>query len=260
MTDLLAGRRLALLPLLALGLTGCPTPYSGQARVPSPRAAGDVGGYVVLGAYLAPEAPLHTGAPRVVDLTEARCVDESLCEVTLRNGLAVVGGKRAGQGDVRLSFVQPSGGEASVQVVSVTFSPRPTRPLAVGPRREESPGAAVVLEQPGQPGPTRYRCYRQHTSSRLDLGDLTRGEAELHACTPGVEVSPGHWYLPSGDAPSAPIGAGAPDRAQQRLACQRVATRSGERTSLAVYRDDVSGQLTPLSYEGAPDAVCSPLK
>ncbi|RYE84750.1 MAG: hypothetical protein EOO75_17750 [Myxococcales bacterium] len=254
-------RFLALLPLLTLSLTGCPTPYAGQARVSPPRAAGDVGGYVVLGAYLDPEATMHTGAPRVVDLTDARCVDESLCEVTLRGGLAVVGGKKEGEGDVRLSFVQPNGGESTVQVVRVRFSPRPVQGFALGPHRDPDPRTALVLEPPAPDGgPTRYRCYLGRPPAQLDAGDLTRGEAHVHTCTPGVEVAPGRWYLPSGDGLTPPQAAASAAPSPRRLVCQHMVTRTGVLTSLVVYRDDGPAGLTPLSSEGEPGPVCAPRK
>lgn len=236
-----------LLPLLILGLPGCPKPYSGRAAVSEREMTGDVGGYVELGAYLEPGTSLHTGAPRAVTLREARCMDESVCETALRDGKALVGGKKEGASDVRLTFVQPNGGELTVQTVEVRFRARAVTGFTVGP---QPPAASALRELDLGAGtvPSKYRCFSQ-TLSFLDAGDVTRGDARTYACTPGVELAPGRWYLPSGEHPthSAPTAL---------FVCQRQLVGSSERTSLVVYRNDATTGPAQLSYTGEPSDVC----
>lgn len=236
--------------LLAVSLPGCPKPYSGKAAVSARAVTGDVGGYVEIAATLQPGTAMHTGAPQVAALTEARCLDESVCETALREGKALVGGKKEGTSEVRLAFVQPNGGETTVQTVTVRFRARHTVGFSIGPQAPAM-GAARVLELGSAHSPSRYRCAVQKLSF-LDAGDATRGDAHMYACSPGLELAPGRWYLPSGDHPATPSSAAV-------FVCQRQRVGTGERASLVVFRKDSVAGLQRLSYEGEPSDVCKAL-
>lgn len=235
--------RILLLPLLVATAAGCPKPYSGQAAVATRDVSGDVGGYVELAATLEPGTAMHTGAPRVVALREARCLDESICETALRDGKAIVGGKAEGSSPVQLTFVQPNGGETTVETVSVRFRPRTSAGFAIGPQPPVT-GATRVLDLGADHSPSRYLCSAQKLSFLAPDHD-----AHTYACTPGVELAQGRWYLPSRDRS---VGA----TSATVFVCQGQGSNPGERTSLAVYRKEGAAQPQRLSYEGEPSAGC----
>lgn len=239
------------LTLAVVCLVGCPSPYSGKAEVPARELAGDVGGYVEVSASLQPGTALHSGAPSQVALREARCLDESVCEVALQGGKALVGGKKEGETEVRLAFVQPNGGETTVQTVKVRFRTRPTRGFALGQPGAEVAHVAHVIERPSTAGPSTFRCVLGRADT-LRTEDRDGGWADVFRCTAGRELSPGHWYLPSGDRPST-------DPSTPSLVlCRHRLSRSGEVAAIATYRDEPGAGLTPISYEGEPHEICRP--
>lgn len=235
-------------PALVLLAAACGPPnYEGPARFPAGLHAhaaelvslqGDIHG---TGAGYAP-APIH---PKV---TRASCVDAAVCEVEVRDGRVLVGGKAAGRTEVVVEYAHPVTKQVLEARVPVTFAPpRPLRMLEVGPRVE--PGADDLVALAG-PGGVTYACVLTALDAALDAGHVMRGMTRAYACTEPVKLSSGGKYHGA--------GTGAGEGARALHVCVHETTAGANPTALWIYEGKDGGQAGELlEVRGERKDVCA---
>lgn len=255
---------LLLAPFLAFALAGCgPPPYHGPASF-QPVVGGHVGQIISFTGWVSPNATIGAPAPSPAKVLGARCVDEGVCEATVIDEIAVIGGRKVGATDVIIDYEHPTDHTRHTERVPVKITESSLFPLAVGPHRSAPPGAPhVITVLPDVKTPdgrlATYFCGASgaQESDRFELGDLMRGEGHVIACVAPVRLPSGQDYLGDLNLPEM-----AHHRSTQDIVyvCEHVKTRGADVLSLQIYRatpaQDARDALTLIEKRGEVTDVC----
>jgi len=211
------------------------------------------------------------GGPRLISEMNARCEDPTLCAVevvaTRRGAIALVVGKRPGQGIVRVDYVDPESGKPASQQVRLRFvAPAARAIFDVGRPAPVHRSITIVFERDG----VRYSCgYTSNNELRTygsDVSATSLGSAksdptafyeqehrELLRCTRERKVADlGMFFCFDPAQSEAPI-----DPTSIFLCASREEARFGGVIDGVVIQTRVDGRWRPTEVRGKPDGrVC----
>jgi hypothetical protein len=238
---------------VSVGAAACgPANYDGPAHFPE-TTHGHVGEILTIGGSVSPQGGFAALAPAPAPISEARCADDSICEVLVEEGRAYVGGKAPGKTEVLVRYTHPTSKVVGEARVAVSIGAARTRRLIeVGPRKDGTGKELTLL--PDAPGGGEYSCEIATVDpGQLETGRGITGYAAGYVCHEPLAMASGARYF----------GRAHPGKDQKgAFVCIDTTTRGADTAAVWVYEiagGNGAGKLVGTRGDGK-SGVCARAK
>jgi hypothetical protein len=170
----------------------------------------------------------------------------------VRDGVALVGGKVAGQTHVVIEYAHPTDDSRETARVAVRVIQAKHNVLAVGVPTQADPEVLSVLTgvKASNGAEATYACHfigeGDAIMERFEAADLTKGDRYMFHCVAPLEMSSGRSYLDP-----------RPLEAEDSVyLCQHSPPRSEPVAGMMIYRGTVTGPFTLMETRGDSSDLC----